>query len=66
MNFPSPETEAMALIESRGGHAILLDALCNTTRRYLEENPHVDFNDLRCTFDIFHRIVTALANETSS
>jgi hypothetical protein len=60
------QAEAMALVESIGGHVILLDELCRITKRYLEEHPHLDISDLRQTFDIFHRLTTALASHGSS
>jgi hypothetical protein len=56
------QAEATALVESADGHMVLLDALCATTHRYLDEHPHLQLRDLLITVDMYQRLATQIAN----
>jgi len=56
----TPQAELRREVEDAGGHMVLLDALCATTHRYLDEHPHVRLKDLLATVDMYQRLTTKL------
>jgi len=41
---------------------VLLDALCATTHRYLDEHPHLQLKDLLITVEMYQRLTTQIVN----
>jgi DNA polymerase III epsilon subunit-like protein len=41
---------------------ILLDALCATTHRYLDEHPHLQLRDLLITVDMYQRLTMQIVS----
>jgi len=56
----TPQAELTREVEGAGGHMILLDALCRTTHRYLDEHPHLRLSDLLITVAMYERLTSQL------
>lgn len=56
------QAEASALVEGAGGHMILLDALCATTHRFLDEHPQLQLKDVLATVNMYQRLTTQIVN----
>jgi hypothetical protein len=53
--------ECHRMVAAAGAEPILLDELCNTLHRYLDEHPHRKIADLLPTLRLFLRIAEGLA-----